>query len=294
MKQELKVKIETAIVRIRQAADLHPNRVAIVGLFSGGHDSATANIIAHEAGADLSLHINTGIGIPQTREYVEETCTREDWKLREYKAVENTLEDGTPDPQIYEEIVMKNGFPGAFAHGAMYVKLKERQLARFERDLGATTKRPLIYVSGCRSDESTRRMGTVEEYQKQGRRVWVAPIHDFTKSDCGNCMAMCGVARNEVVDLLHKSGECLCGAFAKPGEFSEIKYWFPEVGKRIESLEKEIADKWPWKWEDNGPPEWFRQKQQGQSFMLDYDQSIQSQPLCRKCNLEARATMKTP
>lgn len=278
-------KMETAIQRVRAAIEEF-KPIAVVGLFSGGHDSTAANLIAHEAGADMSLHINTGIGIPRTRDFVGETCARSGWKLAEYKATENTKEDGTPDPQIYEDIVRKSGFPGAFAHRMMYVKLKERQLQRFEREIGATTKRPVMYLTGVRSDESSRRMGTTTTASdKRGRQVWVNHIHDFTKSDCGNCMAHCGAKRNPVVDLIHKSGECLCGAFAKPGELAEVKLWFPDVAKRIEDLQKEVAEKWPWKWEDNGPPKWFRQKQQGQTFMLDYDKLAQEQPLCRKCNL---------
>ncbi len=51
------------------------NPIAVVGLLSGGHDSMTANLIAHEAGADMSLHINTGIGVEQTRDYVRDNCS---------------------------------------------------------------------------------------------------------------------------------------------------------------------------------------------------------------------------
>ncbi len=278
--------INKAIARVRAAVEQY-KPIAVVGLFSGGHDSATANVIAHEAGADFSLHINTGIGIPQTREYVGETCSAHDWKLREYKATENTLADGTPAPQFYEDIVRANGFHGAFGHRMMYVKLKERQLRRFEREIGATTKRPVMYLSGCRSEESERRMGTTNLVpQVMGRQVWVNHIHDFTKLDCGRCMKHCGVERNQVVDLIHKSGECLCGAFAKKGELAEVKLWFPEVAKRIEDLEREVADRWPWKWEDNCPPKWFRQEQQGQESFLDFRGMAKEQPMCRKCNLD--------
>lgn len=278
--------IEKAVARIRKAAEIH-KPVAIVGLFSGGHDSATANIIAHEAGAKCSLHINTGIGVDETREYVRETCDARGWALREFKATENTHADGTPAPHFYDDIVRKHGFPGAGQHAAMYSLLKERQLRRFEREIGATSKNPVLYVSGARSDESTRRMGTTKEVTKIGRQLFVAAIHDFTKTECGRCMAHCGLARNRVVDLIHKSGECLCGAFAETGELAELKMWFPAVAKRIEDLEREVADRLPWKWEDNGPPKWFQQKQQGQTFMFDYDKAAQEQPLCRRCNLAA-------
>ncbi len=263
------------------------NPIAVVGLLSGGHDSMTANLIAHEAGADMSLHINTGIGVEQTRDYVRESCAARNWKLEEYKATENTYADGTPNPMIYEDFVRERGFPGPAMHIEMYVRLKERQLVRFERQIGATSKRPVIYVSGARSDESVRRMGNASEKPTvNGRKVFLNAIIDFTKSDCSNCMAHFGVTRNEVVDLIHKSGECLCGAFATPGELSELKVWFPDVAKRITDLEQEVAGKFPWSWEDK-PPAWFQEKKQGQTFMFDYDKLAQEQPLCRKCNLKA-------
>lgn len=267
------------------------NPIAVVGLLSGGHDSMTANLIAHEAGADISLHINTGIGIEQTRDYVRENCASRKWKLAEYKATENTYADGTPKPQIYEDIVRQYGFPGPSQHAVMYSLLKERQLERFERDIGANPKRPVIYISGARADESVRRMGTVTtEPDIQGRQIWINGIYDFTKSDCSNCISHFGVKRNEVVDLIHKSGECLCGAYADQGELEELKTWFPEVAKRITDLEREVEDKFPWRWEDVGPPKWFKQKQQGQTFMFDYDKLAQEQPLCRNCNLNQRVS----
>jgi hypothetical protein len=33
------------------------------------------------------------------------------------------------------------------------------------------------------------------------------------------------------------SGECLCGAFARPDELVEIRYHFPEVAQRIDELQ---------------------------------------------------------
>jgi 3'-phosphoadenosine 5'-phosphosulfate sulfotransferase (PAPS reductase)/FAD synthetase len=272
--------IDKAVARVRAAVERF-NPKAIVSLFSGGHDSATATLIAHEAGADQTLHVNTGIGVEQTRDYVRDTCAERDWNLQEYRATENTHADGSPDPQIYDEIVKKYGFPGEPQHSLMYSKLKERQLRRFERDIGATTKQPVLYISGARSDESVRRMGNVKpEPQKKGRQVWLNAIHDFSKKDCANCMAHCGLKRNEVVDLIHKSGECLCGAFAKPGELSELEIWFPKEAKRIRDLEQEVVPKFPWNWEDS-PPEWYNEKKQGQTFMFRYDEF---QPLCHRCN----------
>lgn len=55
---------------------------------------------------------------------------------------------------------------------------------------------------------------------------------------------------HSVVDLLERSGECLCGALARREEFSDIRVWYPEVAAEIESYERlatshgHIEDRW--------------------------------------------------
>jgi hypothetical protein len=74
--------------------------------------------------------------------------------------------------------------------------------------------------------------------------VWVSPLVDWTTLDLTTYRLMQGdVPVNEVSDLIHMSGECCCGSFAKLGEREELAFWFPEVLDRIESLEAAIADR---------------------------------------------------
>lgn len=91
-------KVRVAVSRLNHViATLNPKLV--VGLFSGGHDSLSCNLVASKASRfDGCLHVNTGIGIEATRDFVRATCERQNWKLWEYKAIENTRADGTPDP----------------------------------------------------------------------------------------------------------------------------------------------------------------------------------------------------
>lgn len=74
---------------------------------------------------------------------------------------------------------------------------------------------------------------------KDPRKVWLNPILDWTKIDCGRYLEQEDLPRNRVVDLLHRSGECLCGALARPEEIHELAEWFPEAALRINRLEKE-------------------------------------------------------
>lgn len=261
----------------------------VVGLFSGGHDSLTANLVASRASRFHGcLHVNTGIGIEATREFVRQTCRREQWRLWEYKATENKRADGNPDPMNYDELVLRYGFPGPAAHRFMYIKLKQRCVEAFLRDVSATPKSPVLFISGARTEESQRRMGTTNtEPDERGRSVWLNAIHDWTKSDTNLFIDELKVPRNPVVDLIHKSGECLCGAFAQRGELDELKQWpmTRAAYDRISELQLRVRGAgFPWGWEES-PPEWWTEKQRGQMFLLDFDDPEAGEmPLCWSCN----------
>lgn len=224
---------------------------------SGGHDSTTVTHFAMSVlrkNIDFIAHINTGIGIEDTRQFVRDTCTQYDWPLREYKAAENVNGKGEPDPQIYADLVIERGFPGPFHHTKMYNRLKERPLRMLMRDVGASgrgkVKRPCVFISGVRREESTRRMGYVEEIQNRGREFWVAPFADLTKADTQRYHTENNLPVNSVWGKLCMSGECLCGAFARgESERAEIKLWYPEMDAYLTDLEAKVranGHDWPW------------------------------------------------
>lgn len=291
MNNPIECKIQIALERITSAIEVFQPKL-VVGLFSGGHDSLSANLVASKASRFSGcLHVNTGIGIPATREFVRATCERQGWKLWEYKATENTYADGTPDPMDYDDLVRRFGFPGPDAHRYMYIKLKQRSIERFLRDVGARTDFPVLFISGARSEESERRMGNTDtKPSNRGRSVWVNAIHDWTKADTNSFIDRLHVERNLVVDLIHKSGECLCGAYAKPGELNELGQW-PQTRPaydRICALQEEVMKRFPWTWEE-APPGWWNEKNNGQTFLLDYDDpDAWDQPLCHRCNLVSK------
>jgi 3'-phosphoadenosine 5'-phosphosulfate sulfotransferase (PAPS reductase)/FAD synthetase len=200
----------------------------IFALFSGGHDSLAATIVASRMpGFAGVVHLNTGIGIEQTRTFVRETCAGQGWPLVELRS------DAT-----YETLVLeRGGFPyGPQAHASMYWHLKQRPLRRWLQSVV-----PVELVTGIRRAESQRRMrATISTpVRQEGRTLWRSPILDWTKADCSDLIEREGFKRNEVVDLLHRSGECLCGALARSEEILEVDVWYPEVGQRIHALERE-------------------------------------------------------
>lgn len=248
---------------MKEAIDTHaPSH--IVCLLSGGHDSLTVTHFVMENYRHLQprvAHIDTGIGIPDTQTFVKDVCRRYQWPLKIFRAVENVKADGTPDPMVYDDIVREHGFPGPGAHRLMYSKLKQRQVRRIVRELKHKRTDRILFISGVRRAESRRRMGTTEEIWRDGAQVWVAPLLYFTESDQKQYMERWDLPRNPVKDKLCMSGECLCGAFATPGELAEISYWYPEVGARIRRLEAEVAargHKGSWEnggWKKNTPVE---------------------------------------
>jgi 3'-phosphoadenosine 5'-phosphosulfate sulfotransferase (PAPS reductase)/FAD synthetase len=235
----------------------------VIALFSGGHDSLVATHIAsRHARFSFAGHINTGIGIEKTREFVRQTCKKWGVELREYRAEAYTGPDGKPSPQIYADLVRERGFPGPPMHTKMYNRLKERPLRQMIRELDRNRSERVVLVTGIRATESTRRMAHVKPEQVwEGTKIWLAPIWDFTTRDVNDYLERESLQRNMVVDLLHMSGECLCGAFAHPGEKEEIRMWFPQAAKMLDELENQVRSLgFPWGWGQRPPRSWVRGK----------------------------------
>lgn len=206
----------------------------VYALFSGGHDSHTLTHVTsrHPAFAGV-LHINTGTGIKETNQYVHEACEAQGWKLWEYK----------PPVVNYTMLVLRYGFLGPDMHSIAYRFLKERALMAFIKDRRAEDDKPqtVVLSTGVRVQESVRRMGTVDVMRKDGVKVWLSPIWDWSAGDCSDYMKANGLRRNRVKDLMHISGECLCGAFAGKYERHELALWFPEDEQRLTNLEQLLA-----------------------------------------------------
>jgi 3'-phosphoadenosine 5'-phosphosulfate sulfotransferase (PAPS reductase)/FAD synthetase len=235
----------------REVHEASRSLAGVVILFSGGNDSTT---LAHlfKDRATHAAHANTGIGIEATRQYVRDTCAS--WGL--------PLIEEFPDPwATYRKLVLgqvrarsgpnkgtvlyPGGFPGPAMHYLMYQRLKERAMEKVRRQLVEfPLHQRVIFLAGRRAEESGRRkgLGAKDPIERRGSTVWVSPLLGWTKLDLNAYRrAYPDVPRNEVSDLLHMSGECLCGAFAHEDELDEIAQWFPEVAAEIRQLEAEVA-----------------------------------------------------
>lgn len=203
----------------------------IVGLFSGGNDSTVLCHLMRSRMTHLA-HANTTIGIEQTRQFVRDTAASWGIPLLEF----------TPPREAdhYRNLVLERGFPGPAQHWKMYQRLKERGLRQVRKTLVTSRDQRVIYLAGRRRTESARR-ANVPAHEREGSVVFVSPMVNWTKLDLNTYRLAHDVPVNEVTDLIHMSGECLCGAFAHAGELDEIGAWFPLVAQEIRDLEAEIA-----------------------------------------------------
>lgn len=226
--------------------------IAWYACYSGGNDSLAA---VHWAMTNLPnckvLHINTGIGIERTRAHVRETCKRYGWPLTEIRAKEDCGMD-------YDEIVLKNGFPGPNQHTRMYIQLKERCIALLLRRVkkGKSRMAKVMLVSGARYDESKRRMMYAgKEINPHGGQLWVNPFYWTSEADRNAYIAMHQLPVNPVTVELGMSGECGCGSYAHDGEFEIWDAVDPRgFGDRIRRLRQQCLERgFTWDW-DGEPP----------------------------------------
>lgn len=209
-------------------------RAAWCILFSGGNDSTVlAHLMRHRA--DHAVHCNTTIGIEATRQFVRDTCKT--WNL---DLIERTA------PTSYRDLVLERGFPGPAHHFKMYSRLKERALDQVRTELLTNRRRErILFIAGRRRAESDRRKN-IPLYEKDGSAIWASPIAMWTKHDMTMYRAVMErdgdpVPFNPVTDALGMSGECLCGAFAKPDELDRIQAWYPDTAAEIRQLETDVA-----------------------------------------------------
>jgi len=199
-------------------------------LFSGGTDSLTLlESVGHLA--DEIVHINTGIGIPETNQFCQDVVSGH---------FDRPLTVLHP-PRPYDELVLNDwsGFPGPGAHRLSYVRLKERPIEQLLRDHRTKRGQRFLLLTGIRNKESVRRMGYSDPVERKGGQVWTSPILRISDEAKRELLDVRGTPKNEVSAHLHMSGECLCGAFAKPGELDEIGFFYPHVKERINDLERQ-------------------------------------------------------
>jgi 3'-phosphoadenosine 5'-phosphosulfate sulfotransferase (PAPS reductase)/FAD synthetase len=212
-------------------------------LFSGGNDST---VLAHRCRAhyDGLVFIDTGTAVPGVAEFVREYAHWLDKPLRVLHAGDayrrmvlggDVLRDGTVRTGL--------GFPGPAMHGRAYILLKERQIHALLREskVGHPRRARVIFLSGVRRAESQRR--AKREPISRVRRssaVFANPLLNWSSGHMAAYRQAHLIPESDAAALLHRSGECNCGAFASAEhERAMLKALYPDFFASIEALEAE-------------------------------------------------------
>jgi len=197
-------------------------------LLSGGKDSTlTAFEMYQKDRLKGVIFIDTGIGLRETREYVEDLANKYDWKLLVFKGYVS-----------YDDWVLKHGFPTPAGHSVMMHILKLDAIRRFisysKKELGEV---PLLF-SGIRRLESNRRSKLAIKTQFYQGAVWDCPIFDYDTKTVWELHRKYNIPKNPAYDTIGKSGDCLCGAFGTLEEKIAIQKYYPYLAEHIDYLEK--------------------------------------------------------
>jgi 3'-phosphoadenosine 5'-phosphosulfate sulfotransferase (PAPS reductase)/FAD synthetase len=134
------------------------------------------------------------------------------------------------------------GFPGPGQHGRAYSRLKERRIEEVLREAKAGHPRTaaVLFLSGARRAESRRRS---KREPLTGRRSakFCSPLIDWTAAEMADYRSWFDLPQSDVAALLHRSGECNCGAFAQADEERAMMraFWPKWWAETVEALEAE-------------------------------------------------------
>jgi 3'-phosphoadenosine 5'-phosphosulfate sulfotransferase (PAPS reductase)/FAD synthetase len=237
---------------------------ATVCLVSGGGDSTVTAHRCRELYEELAF-IDTGTALPGVRDFVVDYARWIDKPLRIYEAgpayAELVLGDSRwwafyrearRDGETLAQFVIRTtphrkrgdgkgnapqGFPGPGrgGHRAAYARLKERSVEALVRDLKAE-RAPgdrmarVALLSGARKYESRRRSMTqgVDGWRRRYAQVWVNPLNDWRDERMAEYKLEHRIPQSDVAALMHRSGECNCGAFMHAGELEDVKALYPD------------------------------------------------------------------
>lgn len=241
--------------------------VATYLLLSGGNDSMV--LLDHCAkDADAVVHVNTGVGMPETTEFVRQVCAERRLRL---------IELHPPVPYDQWVLTKWTGFPGN--HRWTYAWLKGKPVNALVRQTRRVVKDKVLLLSGLRRAESANRKRTYSPVaEKTTGGVWANPLFWWADEEMVEYRRFARLPENPISKHMHMSGECLCGSRARKGERAEWEFFFPEfIRGRIEPLEAECRARGlkycRWAWISDEPRSRRQEIEGQQSFM----------PMCVGC-----------
>lgn len=196
---------------------------------SGGRDSqTTAHELERKGQLAAIFVIDTGISLPDVVPFV-----REYWEGRGVQVLV------VRTPAVYEDIVLRYGFPGSPQHNTIMNMLKGRAVRELKKKLPGAE-----IATGVRRDESERRWRQTEEHGEWEGVKMHAPIANWSNSKVREYIKENQIPISPAYEHLHYSGECLCGSYADWKESYILETFYPKVGARIRQLEQQLDKKY--------------------------------------------------
>lgn len=215
-------------------------------LVSGGMDSvATAHyLIENEWSKDYNawdkrpvvIYLDTGIGLPSQRIYVELLCDHYGWSLWKLRTNEN-----------FEEITEEQGFYGPQRHSKVFTDLKGRQLDKL-----STISANAHFYTGIRKAESNKRANKERHDYDEKMGAWFhKPILEWSDNEVVEYLRENEVPFNPNWETSHFT-DCGCGATASREELIELEAEGYEVmARKLRELEERVergdeTEVWAW------------------------------------------------
>lgn len=234
--------------------------ISTVCLLSGGGDSTVTAHRCRELYDELA-YIDTGTALPGVREFVVEFARWLDKPLRILESGDAYRElvlgndrwwafcrrERRCGESITDFVVRTTphrrrgdglgnapqGFPGpGGGHRAAYSRLKERQIEALLRELkrGHGRRTRVAFLSGARRYESRRRSMTqgIDGWRLRKAQLWINPLNEWRNEEMAAYRREHGIPQSDVAALLHRSGECNCGAYMSVSEVQDVRVLFPD------------------------------------------------------------------
>lgn len=269
-------------ILLKALQQFNPKKVFIAT--SGGDDSITAlnvfcelNYIFNLGIKPIILHINTGLGVQRTTDFVREMAKK--MKL-EYAEMTNYAE--------YEQRVIERGFygQGVQAHRMAYNILKDKP---FRRAIGKYRQGKhnykVLIINGARKQESDRRMKTSKDINVRNSDIWVNLVNDWSKTQELEYLDVNKIERNPACQVYCRSAECNCGTPISKSkaemELAELKHNDKECYDKIMALQEKILKAGHCFGWGVPKPKWLIAEQRGQQSLFKHEEM----PMCQSCNL---------
>lgn len=249
--------METPREILDRAIEEHSPSHVFVLVSGGGDSSLTANItfryldLIRYPGPRSVISLNTLLFADGWDEFLADYVRTAGWD-HDPKRLFYT----NPDPGFYEQWVMRFGFPYTRrTHLMMQNRLKLRGVEQLVREHKTHYYDRIMLVTGFRKLESHNRMVSTQPIQRNGGQVWVNPIFYYRDVDAALELANLDLPDNPYKRLWGVSGDCACGAFARPGELDRVASAFPCLGRRLKKLQDKVVGRYGWGWDERPPPE---------------------------------------